>query len=193
MAGFADILRIATQLRSGSLDNYIVPGLVSSLLGRAEGNVRLFEASRMQRSEIAPHTHRYDFVAMVLQGHVLNTRYREIGNDESNGPGTEKWMALKQTYGGQPGSYPLSQAAGVCDLTPMITRYSAGEIYEMRSEEIHSIVFSQNAVVLMLEGPQLKATSVVYVPYMGRDTRFNYAAPPVAPWMFLPKDLEVTK
>jgi len=66
-----DIVRLLDTFGRGRvLEDYIVPGLRSTLLGTtaAGGVIRLFEQEREPELFITPHDHRYSFDCYVLKG-----------------------------------------------------------------------------------------------------------------------------
>lgn len=172
-----DHLKVLLSMRRSGLQNYIVPGLLSSLVGGAEhGTVRLFEASREQLADITPHSHRFDFTCLVLQGTVANRIWRE--NEKG-----EPFVVSKLTYGGAPGTYTQQAAMTWTRWEYQQLRYSVGDWYSMTAEEIHSIAFSADAVVLFFEGPQRSNTTRIIEPVVGGQHLTTFK---VEPWMFAP-------
>jgi hypothetical protein len=169
------------------IQNYIVPGLKSYMIGNEgpNGCIRLFVASREQLVAIAPHNHRYDLVSRVLQGRVLNriwTAYTGALRD----PAADYYVARKLTYKGAPGQYDTED--GDTALYTSSTRiYSAsGENsqtaqYSMSHKDIHSIQFSKDAAVLVMQGPDVSASSIVLLPKVDGETCDTAKT---EPWMF---------
>lgn len=149
--------------------NYGIPGLTSWLI---EGKLRLFEASREQSVLITPHSHRYGFKALVLQGQVLNTLY--MPGDKQD----DLWQVSSEK--GRLGAYktePLQQTR----FSPFQTCYSEGGIYRMKAEEIHSIIFSKDALVLMQEDTEELDASMFIEPVVNGEVIKTLT---VEDWMF---------
>ena len=70
------ISRIVDQMKSSRVKNYVLAGLDSYLL--TNGNMRLFACSRDTQDQITPHSHRFDFVCIVLEGWVVNRVWKEV-------------------------------------------------------------------------------------------------------------------
>lgn len=170
-----DHLNLIRSMRRSGLQNYIVPGLLSSLVGGAEtGAVRLFEASREQHTDITPHSHRFDFACLVLRGSVVNRLWCQ--GDEG-----ELYVASTLIYGGEPGSYRQKPETESTYWGHRDYRYAVGEWYSMKAEEIHSIKFSADAMVLFFEGPQQANTTRILEPSVDGHRVQTFM---VAPWMF---------
>lgn len=154
----AELRGLVKDMRSHTIHNYALPGLSSSLL--TKGKLRLFEASRHTRELIVPHSHRFDFLSIVLDGSVDNTLYVQ----SSSGYGD--CFAASILSGSGLGEYDRRGGATVNRYVVDTQTYSAGTEYFMRSYEIHSITFSKDAKVLIIEGPQVSNTSVILEPYV---------------------------
>jgi hypothetical protein len=155
-------------LRNNTIQNYIVPGLKSSLIGGEKfGKVRLFEAERPTDEFITPHSHRFDFTCLVLVGQVINTLYTACGATRS--PNALPWTASS-----------VDQVCGEDGLRDYVHRrsheptwwerhdyyYGPGNVYGMKTNEIHSIKFSKGAKVLFFEGPELTKTGIMLEPWV---------------------------
>lgn len=148
------------------LANYIVPGVDSWLLGEAPtggAKVRVFTATRQAEDWVTPHSHRFGFTALVLNGHVTNMLF------ERNDRDGELWCtsSIDQVCGPD----GIRQYKHVRDTAPTSyvrrdTVYGPGEVYSMRSNEIHSIRFARDTMVLMLEGPQETERSIMLEPWV---------------------------
>lgn len=176
---------IDALLQSGhsTLRNYALPGLTSRLLGspKEDGSrFRIFQMERTQHECIAPHSHRYDFKATVLRGWVQNIIWlpdQEVDDPED----CDRYETTELTYTGEPGCYQ-KLALGVRDWVHFSSSYSEGESYSMTAKQVHSIIFSRGAVVLMEEGPRLKDTSIMLEPFV-----VDFGKVPTGdtlPWMF---------
>lgn len=163
--------------------NYVIPGLTSWLIGRAgsyddKGCVRLFTMSREHEEPICPHSHRFDFTCIVLNGAVKNRIWFE---DDDAG---DDYQLSDVTYEG---------VMGLHQRTPVVQkRYSyrecqfkKGEQYWMKASQIHSIFFSKGAEVLFFEGAA-KGSDISQV----LEPVVNGKVIPLfktEPWMFLTK------
>lgn len=160
-----------------ALRNYIVPGLTSRLLTSAaaqNGCIRLFNASREQTMFITPHSHRFDFACCVLRGFVKQTLY--IENDSG-----EEWIGSTLIYDGAPGKYVIEDDKRPGFYLPDTITFGVGEWYSMKHDEIHSIVFSPDAVVLFAEGQNITPRTRILDPFVNNERipLFN-----VQDWMF---------
>lgn len=171
-------LDLILSMRNGGLANYAIPGLDSHLIGgKGAGMVRLFQCSRQHQEQITPHSHRFDFSALVLRGCVRNILW---GESEAPGEGDE-FLVSTMIYGGKPGEYATgtqkvkSMAISDCHF------HQVGDWYHMKAHEIHSIEFSRDAAVLFFEGPQVSETSVILEPHINGETTHTFE---VKPWMF---------
>lgn len=147
-------------MRHSPLRNYIVPGLTSWLImdNGNTGKIRLFESERKQHEFITPHSHRFDFSACVVRGSVVNkVWYKSDLGDE---------YAMSHTlYLGKPGLY-ANTLVSVDRYSQTVHKYAAGEWYSMGHDEIHSIQFSRDAIVLFFEGSNVTDTTSVLEPWV---------------------------
>lgn len=155
MEALAELLQ---QMKSDTVTNYVIAGLDSSLIKK--GCVRLFENSRQHLDAITPHSHRFDFVCLVLYGYVENTIWEEV-----KGVGADEFQISKIIYDGAIGCHTKIQT-DLGRFRPTTTRHDKGEYYSMESHEIHSIRFSRGAKVLFFEGPEKAKESVIIEPYV---------------------------
>lgn len=161
-------------MRRSPLANYIVPGLVSSLLGgEGMGTVRLFEATREQLSDIVPHSHRFAFACQVVRGVVTNRIWSKAGDGDL-------FQQSTLAYGGEPGKYDAC-VGPVERWSYADTEYAAGDWYGMTADEVHSIKFSKDAVVLFFEGPQESDSTIILEPVVNKKRIPTFK---VEPWMF---------
>jgi len=185
-------------LKANPLQHYAgLPGLTSWLI--SNGVVRMFDSERDTEEFIVPHSHRYDFTCLVVEGRVTNILYTEIGG-ETPAP---KERSNKEMYVGK--TTPAGEsvclnkyAVGVLHGSAQIAHgyfrgteprgfegtaytYTAGDVYHMKHSEIHAIKFAAGTRVLFLEGPQVVDKVVVLEPWA------NGAVVPtfkVEPWMY---------
>ena len=164
-----------------TISNYIVPGLVSTLIGEdltGSSKIRLFSNTRTQDMPITPHSHRFDLACMVLKGSVENTIYHQWGDTSQSF--TDDFAVSRLKYGGSPGDYTLAPES-VHSFSRRVSTYVAGQWYFMNHEAIHSIKFSKGALVLIFEGPNKTNESVILEPHVSGKTIRTFE---VEDWMF---------
>lgn len=163
-----DILKAVQNMRNSRLDNYIVPGLTSVIIGGPEhGKVRMFEAERETLEFITPHSHRFNFTALVLAGTVWNSIFRPIKAQYKDGG--EPWCRSTITQVcGLDGllDYKHQRETEPTYWVRSTQTYETGKTYGMLYPEIHSIKFSRGTKVLMFEGPQILNTSDMLEPWV---------------------------
>jgi hypothetical protein len=164
------------------LDNYIVPGLESYLVGGGEhGKVRIFHQTREARDWITPHSHRFSFTALVISGAAHQTLFYRHPDDYRL---ADQWCL--STIDQVCGTDGLRDYCHVRDTTAsrwtqQTTSYGKGKTYSMQPDEIHSVVFDKGTVVLFLESPQLKTQSVMLEPWVNGKCVPTFRT---EPWMF---------
>ena len=159
MSEFKEIIEAVQGMRNSIVQNYVIAGLTSSLVGGGNyGCVRLFEGSRYQQDAISPHSHRFDFACLVLQGRVTNRIWTE-----SNDVMGDFFQESRLVYQGSIGSHE-KVIEGRNFYIPHDEKYSQGECYSMKHDEIHSIVFSRDSIVLFFEGPNISDQSIILEP-----------------------------
>ena len=161
------------KMKSHTLQNYVIAGLNSSLI--TNGSVRYFENSRNHQDSITPHTHRFDFVCLVLEGSVINKIWE--GSPQELG---DEFLMSRLTYLNQVGTHAvehLDRAFFQCHEYC----YSAGEVYSMTQYQYHSIVFSRDAKVLFFEGPTQSDESFILEPWVNGERIPTYEN---RPYMF---------
>lgn len=167
-------LSIVMKMAHNPVKNYAIPGLTSWLISEAEsGTIRLFHMERDHIECIAPHSHRFDFHCVVLEGEVENIIYE----NDTNG---DMYSVIKSEYCGEIGQYHNHV---LCQCYFSMTRrvYSAGQQYSMKAHEIHSIRFKKGSKVLFFEGPNTVSSSNVLEPVVDGEIIHNFK---VEPWMF---------
>lgn len=165
------------SMRNNGLANYAIPGLNSHLLGGAHhGCVRLFECSRQHQEPITPHSHRFDFSALVLRGCVRNILRKESAQNEG-----DLFLVSEMIYEGNPGEYSVRQECVKRMEIDDCHFHQVGDWYHMKVHDIHSIEFSRDAAVLFFEGPQISNTNVILEPHVDGQTICTFE---VKPWMF---------
>ena len=173
------LLRTIASMTHSEVRNYVLPGLGSFLIGGVEGKgqVRLLSSDRDSREWVTPHSHRFDFACLVLDGWVENILFLEGFGERPNryGRGT-----LHPVAGGL-GRYELVREDKPVAFGEAATVYKAGEVYSMSASQIHSIRFGVGARVLFFEGPNVKDYSSILEPYSEGKTVPTFVT---APWMF---------
>lgn len=147
----------------GHIHNYIVPGLTSMMLAEDPNHdgqkVRLFHSARNHQEHITPHSHRFDLACCVLAGSVVNS----IWCKRTGSTGADEFQATSLTYKGEPGQYDRADA-GRAFWGKKETTYHPSDWYFMRHSDVHSIQFSRDALVLIIEGPSLTDTTTIIEP-----------------------------
>lgn len=161
--------------------NYVIPGLTSYLVGaellahRTLGCVRLFMQEIHQQGSITPHSHRYDFHCVVLDGWVENRVWKKT-EDQKLGD-LYQLSQLTMEHMGKYKSHPVGTDYWVYEDKT----YLAGDTYSMADHEIHSIVFSKGAKVLFFEGPSKHNASAFLEPVVDGEVIPTLK---IEPWMF---------
>lgn len=159
--------------------NYAIPGLTSWLIGNPSpcGTVRMFHCERAHQEAITPHSHRFDFQCLVLEGKVRNRLWKPVDRFYQGDGDWFQWSVLRGAGLGQyergsstPGRYTFEDH-----------EYEAGGRYGMKADEIHSIYFDRNTRVLFFEGPQVSDKSAILEPLVDGECVPTFK---VEPWMF---------
>ncbi len=148
---------ITEKMKDQRIANYVIAGLDSYLLSK--GKVRLFKNNRNHLDYITPHSHRYDFTCLVLEGRVVNQVWIESEDNNSDLFQVSKIIQATGKFGG---FSKITDRQNLFRAYPQI--YSAGETYEMTSHQIHSIRFDKGTKVLFFEGPEVADHSFVLEP-----------------------------
>jgi len=156
MKNLHKLIQILQDMKTSRVANYVIAGLDSYML--EAGNVRMFENSRNHQDQITPHSHRFDFVCLVLSGYVINKIWTHT-NDELGDVFEESVIK----YSGKIGEHS-KQKCGRNYYNFECNKYVEGQCYSMTSEQIHSIQFSKGAKVLFFEGPSLSEESIIIEP-----------------------------
>lgn len=177
MSTLLELLQLIKKMGHNEVDNYVLPGLTSSLVGGfGYGRVRLFSASRETREWVIPHSHRFDFGCLVLHGEVENILF-EPGRGQAYGRAT-----IRHNQGDRFGMYTVERHADeTVHYTETATKYGVGQAYCMTAKQIHSIRFSETARVLFFEGPEITNESVVLEPWCNGGIVPTFET---ASWMF---------
>lgn len=145
-----EVLHLLDSMAHNKIENYAIPGLTSALLGdrHKDGTVRLLTSERMHDENIIPHSHRHDFACLVLQGWVKNIVWTPTEDTDA-----EYYHHTRLEYDGAPGSYTVDREfQPAMRMEADCTLYQAGEWYSMTHDQIHSIKFSRDAMVLFFAG-----------------------------------------
>lgn len=163
------------RMRHSSVRNYGVPALTSYLIGGRHHNhglVRMFEADRTILERITPHSHRFDFAALVVKGRVENVRYvraqsvKEYTNVKAN-PYWVSFLEVGRDNDGNPipGEYTQDEGYGPVSFFEKTAIHREGEWYTMKHDELHCIHFEKGTQVLMFEGPNVSDRSIILEPF----------------------------
>lgn len=168
-------IQLLLKLAHSRMDNYVIPGLTSYLIGEQteQGTLRLFHNTRAHQEVITPHSHRFDFKCLVLKGSVLNRTW----TPEADG---DLHYVTELEYRGTNGKYTRVPKT-VSSWVYSDERYTAGQTYKMRHDEVHSIWFGRDTFVLFFEGPQASDTSIIIEPCVNGD---HIKTMKTEPWMF---------
>ena len=172
-----DILKLLEMTHS-PVDNYVIPGLKSMLIGgrHSDGScVRIFKCNRNHQENITPHSHRFDFTSVILSGKVRHKVWDPCDKDAG-----DLFTLSKIDYHGAIGSHSREEC-GVDYYAFKEKTYSAGEIYSLGIDEIHSIEFEKGTVVVLFEGEQQRDHSYIIEPHVNGATCETML---VAPYMF---------
>lgn len=156
-----DLVALLKLVGEGTaLENYIIPGLRSTMLAKPEagGCIRRFDMLRDQEVDVTPHDHRYDFKCLVLAGEVRHRRYHVYPSSKDSAD----YAALPynaETHELDTES-PRWLAGGFSEEV-----YKAGAWYGCTHHEFHSIRFSNRCAVLFWESAQRKGASSCLLPY----------------------------
>lgn len=167
------------RMSHSHLYNCVIPGLTSSLIGMpaSQGAVRLFDNERDHEESIVPHSHRYDFTALVLRGSVVQKSWTLSKSTDG-----DLFTTRTLIYNNEgPGSYTMGEDIGPNRWARKVHGVSVGEWYGMKADEVHSIAFSRHARVLVFEGPQRFPSSIMLEPFVRGKTLHTGK---VQPWMF---------
>jgi hypothetical protein len=167
-----DLAALLNRVKCAGIHNYATVGLSSHLI--PEGAVRLFEAERETTEFITPHSHRFDFVCVVLAGSVTNTTFERLPLHEA-----EDWVPRKLK--GHLGNYKLTEPSHPAQYIRATKTYSRGAFYGMLHNEIHTIHFSKGAKVLFFEGPDVTTETTILEPVSRGKVVETFK---VQPWMF---------
>ena len=169
-----------------SLHNYIVPGLVSTLIGEdphASAKIRLFRNTRVHDEFITPHSHRFDLACMVLKGVVENTLFDAVPYPgHTSDSYSDEYQVSRLLYEGNPGKYDKADTV-VQRFGRHARTYVAGQWYFLKHSEIHSIKFSKDAMVLVFEGDSKTDATAILEPRVNGETIRTFK---VEDWMFKP-------
>jgi hypothetical protein len=177
-----DFLRLLSEMTRSPVNNYVVPGLTSSLVGgEGKGSIRLFTNDRDTREWITPHSHRFDFACQVLEGDVENILFVLDETGEAKGSVNLYAEGVLSPVDGGLGKYNVHHGDVGRSYIESRQVYGTGEIYSMRATEIHSIRFSRGAKVLFFEGPNVSTSSVFLEPFSNGRTVETFET---KKWMF---------
>lgn len=130
-------LDIVMKMAHSPVKNYAIPGLTSWLISEKEsGTIRMFHMERDHIECIVPHSHRFDFHCIVLEGEVENILYHCQDNFPDD---ADLYVQTISMYNGEIGSYTNSIHKHPLACKMQRVQYGEGDQYSMKSNEIHSI------------------------------------------------------
>lgn len=157
--------------------NYGIAGVDSSLVNK--GLVRVFECSREHQEAVTPHSHKFDFSCLVLEGKVRNRIWEPIPIN-SKYHEADLFTVSKLKYLGEMGKYE-KEVLGYDRYTYDDNIYTEGDWYSMTHDQIHSIYFSRNTKVLFFEGETITNETLILDPYVNGKHVPTFD---IKPWMF---------
>lgn len=165
------ILDFIADTAHNRVSNYVVPGLDSVLLENSK--TRLFEATRTQQAFVTPHTHRYNLFSVVLQGWATNTIYE---------PATCGERFAKSSIGAEEFEYEPDTIGKIGFYNPETKTHRQGESFYLTYNQIHTIEFSKDALVLIVESPEIKTPQFILQPVNHKGDILDIFT--VKDWMF---------
>lgn len=175
-----EFVGLVSQMLRSEVRNYATPGLTSHLVGgEGKGAVRLFSSDRHTREWVTPHSHRFDFVCLVMRGEVENILF--VSNESSTSNRYARGY-IRAIDGGL-GSYEnvRGDASRWEEFEEHPSIYRAGDVYSMTHDQIHSIRFSRACQVLFFEGRDVTNHSEYLEPVSNGVVVPTFQ---VEPWMF---------
>lgn len=166
------------KMRHSPAHNYVIPGLTSWLIGAphpTHGCVRMFTMDRVHEENIIPHSHRFDFRCVVLEGKVVNHLWEET--TEVLG---DPYQISDVSYEGILGKHRQTPIRNGWFRRVSAT-YDRGTEYGMLAEQFHSIQFAKGTTVLFFEGPNRLDLSQVLEPISQGEVVPLFRT---EPWMF---------
>jgi len=147
---------------SNTVTNYVLPGLTSILMNTEDSGakVRMFVNTRHQVHSITPHSHRFNLSCLVIKGWVENTIWVPCSSRMDEG---DLFQRSTLEYCGKIGSYRRTEGVA-CHHRPNLLTHREGDLYHMAYDEIHSIVFSKGAKLLLIESAPECKSSVILEP-----------------------------
>lgn len=157
-------------MKHSEVRNYVLPGVSSFLIGGdstsnpRNGLVRMFVSERETEEHVVPHSHRFNFTAIVTKGWVENIIYTP---DSS---GAYEYVVGHQARESKTfGDYKIWWDTLPLKYTKTCTRYGVvngyGQDYRMEAEQIHTIRFGAGAKLLVLEEPTRLSVTKILAPW----------------------------
>ena len=178
------MLKLTNLLRDmghSRVKNYIVPDVTSMLVGSddgSQGRVRIFDSRRDQDMLVTPHSHRFDLWSYVVEGSVENTIYAQARVGETG----DMYKKVYQKFGGEIGEFEVSSEMPKQRYNKFVNTYNRGDSYFMEYDQIHTIKFSRDTVLLIIEGKPKSSNNAVLFPVTNDDTVINTLT--TEEWMF---------
>lgn len=180
---------VLSRMRHSSVRNYGIPGLTSYLIGgNCHGLVRMFEADMTTLDRITPHSHRYDFTALVVTGKVENVRFKRAQSikEYRHAKANPYWVSFLEVVYGEdhkpiPGQYDQIEGYGPVSFFEEVEICRPGDWYSMKHDELHCIHFQKGTKVLMFESPPIVNRTTILEPFSNGKRVPTFK---VEPWMF---------
>jgi hypothetical protein len=180
--------------RHSPVHDYVIPGLTSWMISSVGADpyspkVRMFEMLREQLGDLTPHSHRYDFTCLVLQGEVENFIWHPDGKAGDTNSQLMCWQNM--AWDGDIGALramPGDGNRGLGYYRVERKTYKAGEEYSMSNEGLHHIRFGMGSRVLFFEGASRGADTRILEPVSAIDSR-NALLAPLGPMVVQPLSL----
>ncbi len=180
MSNDSKLLALLDGMSHSQVNNYIVPDVSSKLLGSDDGEhgrFRIFDSRRDQDMLVTPHNHRFNLWSMVIQGQVENTVYTP---DRDNG---DLYMQTSMRYNGEIGKY-VRGSFQEKRYVKKINSYTAGSSYYMRFQDIHTIKFHKDTVLLIVEGKPIREINEILEPVTQDGTHIRTIPDETPAWQF---------
>lgn len=167
------------KMAHSPVSNYVVPGLTSYLIGNPSehGCIRMFHSEREHQECLTPHSHRFDLQSWVIQGSVTNIIWTPANDDD---PNADMFQTTTLEYKGVIGKYEMVRG-GIAKWKATARRYLEGNCYSMKAEDVHSIRFSRDAIVVIFESAPVSSSSIIIEPYVDKRLVPTFK---VEDWMF---------
>lgn len=139
------------QMIEHSYRNFHVKGFDYVCLKRSPRHTRkayFFDGAVSQLPEVVnPHDHRYHFTTQVIAGVMSNSTYTEVGMGHPDGVPYHRFSWDTPLNGGS--GFKFEKTTNLVEMRRY--RYTPGEVYLMRAEELHTIRMHAEGTVILLD------------------------------------------